>query len=224
METAAPASSVRQPATARWIGASIIGLLALLFVAAGISGLWARFGTSEHGWITSGSHRYATSGRAIDSGSLDADGIPDWLVAKVRVSAASDDGAPIFVGVGRRADVDRYLAGVAHSTIEDVNFDPFDPTYSSTRGSVVPASPAAQTFWAQSKVGTGTQTVSWKIRDGHWRVVVMNADGSPSVVTDAKVAATFRGELPIAISILGVGVALLACAVALGMSAARRSS
>ena len=35
----------------------------------------------------------------------------------------------------------RYLAGVARSTIEDVNFGPFDPAYSLTRGTAVPARP-----------------------------------------------------------------------------------
>jgi len=222
METAVPAPSVPRPATGRWIGASLVALLALGLIAASVAGLYARFGTSEHGWITSGSHRYATSGRAIVSGSLDADGIPDWLVAKLRVAASSDDQRPLFIGVARRADVDRYLAGVAHSTVEDVNFDPFDPTYSTTRGTVVPGRPAAQTFWVTKKVGTGTHAVTWKIRNGHWRVVVMNADASPRVVADAKVAATTRGELPIALSLLGIGLVLAAGAVALGVSAARR--
>jgi hypothetical protein len=191
--------------------------------AAAAGGLWARFGTSEHGWISSGTHRYASSGRAIVSGSLDADGIPNWLVAKARISASSDGARPLFVGVARQADVDRYLAGVAHSTVEDVNFSPFDATYSSTKGSKAPARPAAQSFWVKSEVGTGTQTASWKLRNGHWRIVVMNADASPGVVADAKAGITFRGELPIAFSLLGVGLALAAAAVALVVSASRRA-
>ena len=222
METAVSAPPIREARTARLVAASIIGVLALLLVAAGVTGLWARTASSDHGWITSGSHRYAASGRAIVSGSLDVDGVPDWLVAKVRVAASSDDNRPIFVGVGRRADVDRYLAGVAHSTVEDVNFDPFDASYSTTRGTVVPARPTAQTFWAESKVGSGKQTVSWKIRDGKWRVVVMNADGSPRVLADAKVAATVRGAVAIAISLLGVGLLLAGVAVALALNGRRR--
>jgi len=213
METAAPAPSVRSRSTGRYVAASVVGLLALLLGAAGVAGLWARYGASDHGWITSGSHRYAASGRALVSGSLDADGIPNWLVAKARVTASSENGRALFVGVARRADVDRYLAGVAHSTVEDVNFGPFDATYSSTRGSVVPGRPAAQTFWVTS----GTQTASWKIRNGHWRVVVMNADASPGVVADAKVGVTIRGALAVALSLLGVAVALAAGAVALAV-------
>ena len=213
METAVPAPSVTPRSTGRYVAASLVGLLALLLGAAGVAGLWARYGASDHGWITSGSHRYAASGRAIVSGSLDADGIPDWLVAKARITASSANGHRLFVGVGRRTDVDRYLAGVAHSTVEDVNFGPFQATYSSAAGSVVPGRPAAQTFWVKS----GAQAATWKIRNGHWRVVVMNADASPGVAADAKVAVTIRGALPIALALLGAGLALAAGAVALAV-------
>jgi hypothetical protein len=222
MDTAAPAPVAGRPATARYLGGSILGLIAVVLIAASAAGLYARFASSDHGWITTGSHRYAASGRAIVSGSLDVGSVPDWLVAKLRVAASSDGGRPLFVGVGRKTDVDRYLAGVAHSTLEDVNYDPFDPTYSSTPGTVVPGRPAAQTFWVEKKVGSGTETVSWKIRNGHWRVVVMNADGSAGVVTDAKVGASIRGALAIAFSLLGVGIALAALALTLVVSAARR--
>src|SRR5215475_9211363 len=121
METAVPAPSASQPATGRLVAASLIGLVALGLAAAAVAGLVS----SPHGRILSGSHPYASGGRAITSGSLDTDGFPDWLVAKARVTASSAGNEPIFVGVGRRADVDRYLAGVARTTIEDVNFDPF---------------------------------------------------------------------------------------------------
>jgi hypothetical protein len=224
METAVITSPANRRATGRWVGASLVGLLALLLLATGGAGLWARYGTSDHGWIASGTHRYATSGRAIVSGSLDADGIPNWLVAKARVTASSEDGRPLFVGVARRGDVDRYLANVAHSTVEDVDFAPFKPTYSSVGGTAVPASPAAQSFWVRSNAGTDSKKLSWNLRNGSWRIVVMNADGSPNVVTDAKVGVTIRGALPIALSALAVGLALTAAAFALGASAARRNA
>jgi len=218
METAAPAPAVTQPgATGRIVASVLLGLVALGLIGAGAAGLYARTAASDHGWITSGSHRYAADGRAIVSGSLDVDQIPDWLVAKARVSASSANGKPIFVGVARRADVDRYLAGVAHSTLEDVNFGPFDATYARSDGHVVPGRPAAQHFWVESKIGTGTQTVSWKIRSGHWRVVVMNADASPHVAASAKVGTWIRGALAIAISLLGVGLLLAMGAIALAV-------
>jgi hypothetical protein len=218
MDTAAPAPAATQSrGTGRIVAAVLLGLVALGLIAAGAAGLYARTASSDHGWITTGSHRYAADGRAIVSGSLDVDQIPDWLVAKVRVAASSADGKPLFVGVARRADVDRYLAGVAHSTLEDVNFGPFAATYSQADGRSVPPRPASQHFWSESKTGTGTQTVSWKIRNGHWRVVVMNADASPHVAANAKVGTWFHGELAIALSVLAVGLLLGVGAVALGV-------
>jgi hypothetical protein len=221
METAAPAPARREPRSDRVVAASLIGILALLLIAAGGAGLWAR-ASSDHGYITSGTHRYAASGRALVSGSLDVDGVPDWLVSHVRITASSGSKQPLFVGVARTADVDRYLAGVAHSTVEDVNFDPFDAAYSSSSGSAVPAPPASQTFWAESKIGAGKQTVSWRIRNGSWRVVVMNADGSPRVVADAKAGASVRGALAIVISVLGAGLGLAAVSGLLILRAVRR--
>jgi hypothetical protein len=223
METTAPAPSTRAPRTGSLIGASLIGLLALMLLAAGIAGIWTRAAHSDHGYITSGSHTYAADGRAIVSGSIDADGIPDWLVAKLRVAATSEDGSALFVGVGRRDDVDRYLAGVARSTVEDVSFDPFEVDYTSTRGRAVPSRPAEQTFWAESHVGTGKQTVSWKMRDGNWRVVVMNADGSPNVAADASVGASIRGALAIVISATALGALLAAVAAAIFVRSGRRA-
>jgi hypothetical protein len=218
METTAPAPGVtqRRP-TGRFVASVLLGLVALALIAAGGAGVYARIAASDHGWITTGSHRYAADGRAIVSGSLDVDQIPDWLVAKVRVKASSADGKPIFVGVAKRADVDRYLAGVAHSTLEDVNFGPFKPTYTQTQGHGVPAPPAAQHFWVESTTGTGTQSASWQIRSGHWRVVVMNADASPNVAVDAKVGTWIRGALAVVLSALGLGVLLAAAAVAIGI-------
>jgi hypothetical protein len=168
------------------------------------------------------SGRGASAGRAIVSGALDADGIPNWLVAKARIVASADGGRPLFVGVARRADVDRYLAGVARTTVEDVDFSPFAVTSASVTGDAVPAPPATQTFWVRSGVGRGEQTVSWNLRDGSWRVVVMNADASRKVAVDAKAGATIRGAFAIALAALGAGLALAAVSVALAAGGRRR--
>jgi hypothetical protein len=223
METTVTTPSARPLRPGRIVAASLVGLVALLILAAAGTGLWYEAAKPDHGYISSGTHRYAAQGSAIVSDSMHVGSFPDWLVAKVRVASSSASGKPTFVGIGRKADVDRYLAGVAHSTIEDLNFGGFDVSYGKTPGSTAPARPDTQHFWAASAEGAGTQAVSWRLRSGHWRVVVMNADASPRVVADAKVAATFRGELAIAISILAVGLAFGAVALALGVSAARRS-
>ena len=213
METAVTPPASPRIGTGRIAAATVVGLIALVVGAAGATGLWALVAKSDGTYITTGSHRYAASGRAIVSDPLHVDRIPDWLTAKIRVSTTSGNGTATFVGVGRKADVDRYLAGVAHSTVEDVDYGPFDVAYGTTGGSAVPAPPAAQTFWDASSVGTGTQSVSWKIHEGHWRVVVMNADGSPAVTADAKVGASVSHALVYTLVLLGLSLAIGALAV-----------
>jgi hypothetical protein len=213
MDTAVTAPKSRRPGTARIAAGVIVGMLGLLLIAVGITGIWVRTTSNDGSYVSSGTHRYASSGRAVVSDPMDVGVVPDWLVAKLRIRATSDK--PLFVGVGRRTDVDGYLAGVARSTVEDVSFGPFAVEYSTQAGSAVPARPAAQTFWADSSSGTGEQTVSWKVRKGSWRVVVMNADGSPKVATDAKVGATLHGALVVVIVALALGLALAVGAFAL---------
>ena len=78
--------------------------------------------------------------------------------------------------------------------------------------------PAAQTFWAASSVDG--RPLEWKVREGEWSVVMMNADGSPGVSVDAAVGA----QVPIIrdlawwLTIPGIGLGLIAIVlVALGV-------
>jgi hypothetical protein len=212
MDTALTTPTTREPSSGRLVAASLVGILALLLLAVGGAGLWAR-SSSDGGYVSSGTHPYETSGRAVVSDAMDVDEFPSWLVAKLRVKASSDK--PLFVGVAPRADVDRYLAGVAHSTVEDVNFSPFEADYSSQPGTKAPARPAQQTFWVSSSTGAGKQSVTWNIKDGSYRFVVMNADGSPGVHAEAKVGATLHGAIIVVLAALAAGLALLALAIVL---------
>jgi hypothetical protein len=219
-------TAVTTPSTQRTIGWRIaagvlVGLVALMLLAAGIAGIWTRAAHSDHGYIASGAHVYQTSGRAIVSDTMDVNDVPSWLVAKIWVDASAAGDRPLFVGVGPRADVDRYLAGVARSTVDDVNFGPFSVDYVTARGTAVPTRPDAQTFWAESSQGAHP-SVAWKVRDGDWRVVVMNADGSPRVAADAKVGGSIRGDIWIVVGGLALGIVLLAGAVALVAGGRRR--
>jgi len=90
----------------------------------------------------------------------------------------------VFVGIGRSRDVNRYLANVSRSELHDFGWG--GPTFADHTGARTPARPATQHFWAATADGRGTQTISWKLKPGHWEVVVMNPDGTPSV--DAAVS------------------------------------
>ena len=208
MESAVVTRSPRSIGAGRVTAAVIVGLIALGLGAAAVTGLWALVGKSDGTYISTGTHRYAAAGRAIVSDPLQVGRIPDWLTAKIRVTTTSGDGKASFVGVARKADVDRYLAGVAHATVEDVNYGSFSVAYGTTGGSRVPARPGAQTFWAASASGPGTQSVTWKVRSGNWRVVVMNADGSARVAAAAKVGASIAHALVYTLVLLGIALAL----------------
>ena len=106
----------------------------------------------------------------------------------MRLQATSRDDKPVFVGVARTADADRYLEGTRHTDITDVDYDPFDPSYRDFDGKA-PARPVEQDIWAASTHGEGTQTLDWKAREGDWTVVVMNEDGSAGVDTGVRAGA-----------------------------------
>jgi hypothetical protein len=127
----------------------------------------------------------------------------------VRLQATANGGRPVFVGIAPTAEVERYLAGSAHAEVTDFELDPFRAELRNTAGSVRPAAPATQTFWAASANGAGTQTVSWPSRPGSWTVVVMNADGSPGVAVDMAVGAKTGALLPIGIGMAGVALVAL---------------
>jgi len=169
------------------VGAVVTAVLAIGLLLAGGAALWADGEKDADGYLTTNSHRFATSTRALASENLDtdlggADEVLDSSVfGHVRLAVAPQDGKPVFVGIARTRDVDAYLRGVSHATVTDVDYSPFTATYRNAGGTRHPARPAAQDIWAASSTGSGTQSLKWEVEEGDWSVVVMNADGSPGV-------------------------------------------
>lgn len=186
MPTSAPSRPLAGGRLAVVIAGGMITLLALMFAAAGAGLEWAGSKKDDAGYYTSKTGRITTSTSAIAVDDLDVDGIPGNL-GKLRLKVSGRDGKPVFAGVARTRDVDAYLRGSAHATMTDVDFSPFDPTYRTTPGDGRPARPGAEDIWTASTEGTGTKTLDWKIKDGRWSLVVMNADASTGV--DANVSA-----------------------------------
>jgi hypothetical protein len=183
----------------------LAALLAFVLLAGAGTLLWAsHYKTDDDGFYTSKTHTYSTPTRALTTENLDAaTGVPGWLDAsdhlgRVRINP---QGSGAFVGIAHTRDVDRYLDGVAHDEISDVDLDPFKIETARRAGEGRPAMPAAQTFWAATS--TGGRTLDWKVRKGQWSVVTMNADGSPNVRVAAKVGA----KVPL-IRSLGWGLAI----------------
>src|SRR4051794_12001738 len=93
---------------------------------------------------------------------------------------------PVFVGVGPAAAVDKYLAGATVDRVTDFEVDPLRLTTERRTGSAAPAPPGTQTFWTEHAVGDSAASIKWKLREGSYRLVVMNADGSAGVTADAR--------------------------------------
>ena len=192
------------------IAGAAMMLVAIAVLAAGAGALWADSHRGHDGYVSTGSHRFDTAGRALTSPGVEVGkATPEWLIRRVRVSATSTaSGRPVFVGIGRIGDVRSYLANVSRSELRD--FDDGTPTYANQTGSRTPAPPATRHFWAATAEGRGTQTLSWKPKPGHWDVVVMNADGTPSV--DAAVS--LGAQTP---PLLVPGLALVALGIIVGV-------
>jgi hypothetical protein len=198
-------------------------LLSILGLAAVAGGAVASVVGSAQGdgYLNSGTARFSVGSLALTSPRLDAmgEGTPARLpfdVGTLRLRAtAVDPGKAVFIGIASQADADRYLSGVHHSELLDVQRSPFRAEYRDIPGTDVPTLPAGQTFWKASASGPGQQELTWNLAAGSWTIVLMNADASPGV--DAQLQAGFRSDLirPAATGLLVGGIAALVIGVPL---------
>jgi hypothetical protein len=185
------------------VGGSLSAVVAVVLLLAGGGLLWAvDSNMDEDGYFGTSMHRYATPTRAIATEDIDLDDVPGRL-ADLRIRPRGDN---VFVGVGPRDEVRRYLAGVSHEEVVDADFSPFRVSMDRHQGSRAPEAPGRQDFWVASS--TGGRELDWDTRAGEWSVVAMNADGSPGVALDAEVAVKVPFLRRLAIGFLTGGVIL----------------
>jgi hypothetical protein len=234
-DTSPPASPRRRRSAGRiaaLVAGGLAALVALLMLAAGGALLWGNAQKDHDGYLHTGTDRFHTRTAAIATDNLDVEtgGASDLLghdlFGKVRVRAESHAGKPVFVGIARTADVDRYLRGTSHTIVTDVDTSPFKAQYRTVPAAARPARPATQSFWAASARGAGRQQVTWDVKDGNWSVVVMNADASRGVDTGVSAGADFPILSALAWGSVGGGLVLLGVAALLivaGTTAQRRA-
>jgi hypothetical protein len=235
IDTSIPAPVPTPPPAARTntggrVVAIVIGaVLAVAGFFTGVSGaaLLAIFGDGHA--VATGNHIVTTSSAAVvaDLGTIDkVDGFR-FLTGQptLQVTAQNLDGTAVFVGVGPTSDVERYLDGVGIDRVTDLESVPFRLETTREPGTVPAAEPGAQDFWvasAQSGDDRASRAeVSWPIRDGDFEVVVMNADGSPGVLTNASVGAGLPDSTGLWILLIGVGSFLFVGGLALIVVGAR---
>src|SRR4051812_46052132 len=170
------------------------------------------------GTVDSSRHSYSTPATALVSEAAKIEDTADVTSVvghpTIRVSSRAAGSRNVFVGVGRKSDVDRYLAGAPVETVTDVELDPYKLSKTRRPGNARPKPPAQQSFWVAKSSGR-TASLNWKMRDGNYRVVVMNADGSRRVETASKLGVKLPHLGTIALGVLVAGLAALLAGVAM---------
>ena len=183
----------------------------------------AVFGTDNT--ISSGQHPVSTTTSALvteqgDFGAHSAD-ILGHPAVKISVTGSAK---PVFVGVGPAAAVDRYLAGAAVETVTDFELRPFDLTTTRREGTVRLAPPVEQSFWVAKSVGSTSAATDWKVRDGSYRIVLMNADGSAGVDVESRFGLGVPHLAAIGATVLAGGLLFVVVGVALLLAGLRTRS
>jgi hypothetical protein len=182
-----PSAPTTPSVPSRWTGGriaaivvgSLLALIALGLLACGAYGLWLDTTQRSEGYVMTSSERFSTGSYALATRTLQISSeVPsflygrDWL-GDVRIRGASvNPNLPLFIGIARKDDVDRYLAGVAHSEVVDVNGDPFDttyrPSYRPQPGGKPAVPPSSVTFWVARAAGSGSQSGASSRDAGRW--------------------------------------------------------
>jgi hypothetical protein len=206
------------------IAVIVVGtVVALAGLGAGAAGglLLAVFGGD--GTVASGSHSLASSRAALVSSVADINDVTEVadVVGDPRLEVSAE-GSGLFVGIGPAGNVDRYLASVPIDEVTDFEIDPFELIRRPHPGSRRPAPPARQRFWVAQDTGAGAATLSWKVRDGDYRFVLMNADGSRGVDADGEFKLTLPHVARIAWALIVPGLLLVLGGIAAIVFAVRR--
>jgi hypothetical protein len=202
----------------------VIGaLIALVGFGMVVGGAGALVGYGTHrdadGYFRTPSVRLASPTYAIVSDHIDLDTRPgpsDWLIDRGGLGTVklalhpADPTQPVFAGIGPSGDVARYLQGVSRDQIRNIDVSPNRVRYRRIAGETVPAPPGDQTFWATDITTDATTDLTWKVESGDWTVVIMNADASRGVDTNARLGIKVGWFLPAAIGLLVLGLVLLA--------------
>jgi hypothetical protein len=184
-----------------------LAAVAMLLAAAvvGIAGATAR---DADGFVMSPTRSMASSGYAVTTQDLSVrSDVPHQLLGDAKLRATSTNGKAVFIGIARTSVLAGYLGSARHSVLRSL--DRGATRYDVVGLGRVTMPPGTFHGWAASDSGTGTRSLVWHPRTGHWTAVLMNADATPGVRADAAVGAELPA-LPWLVGGLAVGGLLLA--------------
>lgn len=214
IELTAPAPAQRHSWTRT--AAVVVTVTALVLAVAGALALAANVLRDRDGYFTWPTETFASSGYAVAMKTVDISKAPTWAFSDLgidRVRVEAHGNRPLFIGIARTADLDRYLRGTEHDDVSGLTYHPFRVDYNHAGGRAPSRAPVDESFWSTSTSGAGVFTLTWKPRPGSWRAVVMNADGSRGVNAELQLGA--RTSL-----LWWLGAGLLAAAVLAAAAAA----
>ena len=211
--------------------ASLVALLGLAALAAGIAAVVLdQTQRGSEGYLSTATTAYSTGTYALVSDSYRAGTSSDWFAARqllgeVRITVRSS--RRVFLGIARADKADRYLEGMRREqgpSFEPDRFGAARGEFSVLPGGAPTAAPGRISIWAASTTGTGTRRLAWTPKNGEWRVVLMNADGSAGVNADLSIGATFPHLLTIGLVAAGAGLVLLLGSAVTMVAALRRAT
>ena len=191
------------------VGAIIVVSGLLTAISGGV--LLALFGSGNV--LSSGSHVVSTPTTALvaDMGTItDTNGF-EYVTGTPTLNLTVDSfgGAPVFVGIAPTDDVARYLSGAAIERIDDFNLSPFHLNTVVRDGAQSIGAPAEQNFWVATAQSATGADLDWAIQNGHYQLVIMNADGTANVHTTASVGVSLPNSSGLWILVIGIGVAFI---------------
>jgi hypothetical protein len=152
--TQVPPKRSRAARVSLLVGAGAASLLAVAALGLGGLAMWGDSQKDERGYVSTDSERFAASTHALATESLDVDldgaeGLIDSTgLGDIRLDVAPQTDKPVFAGIARTDDVSAYLADVSHTTVTDLEYDPFEASYSPQAGE---RSPAGERSWSSPR-------------------------------------------------------------------------
>ena len=209
-----------------WIVVGAVIIVSGFLTAISGGALLALFGSDRV--LSSGQHQVSTPTSALvaDLGRVtDIDGF-QYLTGSptLHVTADNEADGPIFIGIGRADEVDRYLAGVSTDRVTDLQeLSPFGLDTVRHDGSGIPGAPAEQNIWVASSTSSDAE-LSWEIRDGHYEIVMMNADGSLDVQAQTRIGVSMQDSTALWSLVIGAGVVIMVIGGVVVIAASRRGT
>src|SRR5262245_49781122 len=167
----------------------VLGAVALVVGLGAVmaGGVLAAFIGSDDA-LRSGAHQVGTSTAALVSPTervSHANPLRSGIGAVTITMTAHSSGRPVFLGVARAEDVDRYLNQVAFDEVTDFDLSPYRVQTVRHEGFREPEPPTQQSFWVATATGTDAH-LQWRVTEGDYRLVVLNANPAPGVSAAAE--------------------------------------